>query len=52
MAIKNLKGLLTQATKFPAAVEGMLPEGVPKVSTMLVDAEQDPGSTRFPDGNT
>lgn len=38
MAIKNIKGLLTQATKFPAAVEGMLPEGVPKVSTMLVDA--------------
>lgn len=38
MAIKNIKGLLTQATALPAAIEGKLPEGAPKVSTMLLDA--------------
>jgi len=38
MAIKNIKTLLTQATTFPAAVEARLPEGAPKVSTMLLDA--------------
>jgi len=38
MAIKNIKTLLTQATNFPAAVEAKLPEGAPKVSTMLLDA--------------
>lgn len=36
--IKNIRGLLTQATSFPAAIEAKLPEGVPKVSTMLLDA--------------
>lgn len=38
MAIKNIKTLLAQATNFPAAVEAKLPEGAPKVSTMLLDA--------------
>jgi len=38
MAIKNIKTLLTQATSFPAAIEAKLPEGAPKVSTMLLDA--------------
>ena len=38
MPYKNIKGILTDATKFPAAVEAMLPEGAPKVSTMLLDA--------------
>ena len=37
MAIKNVKGLLTQATALPAAVEAMLPAGAPKLSTMLLD---------------
>ena len=36
--IKNIKGLLTQATTFPAAIEAKLPAGAPKVSTMLLDA--------------
>lgn len=36
--IKNIKGLLTQATALPAAIEAKLPEGVPKLSTMLLDA--------------
>lgn len=35
--IKNIKTLLTQATSFPAAIEEKLPEGAPKVSTMLLD---------------
>lgn len=38
MAIKNIKGLLTQATLLPAAIEAKLPEGAPKVSTMLLEA--------------
>ena len=35
---KNIKDLLVDATKFPAAVEAKLPAGAPKISTMLVDA--------------
>ena len=35
---KNIKELLVDATKFPAAIEAKLPAGAPKVSTMLVDA--------------
>ncbi len=35
---KNLKEVLVDATKFPAAIEGKLPEGAPKISTMLTDA--------------
>ena len=38
MPIKNIKGLLTQATSLPAAIEAKLPAGAPKVSTMLLDA--------------
>jgi len=38
MAIKNPKDLLLEATKYPAAIEAKLPEGAPKVSTMLTDA--------------
>lgn len=37
MAMKNIKDLLTQGTALPAAIEGRLPEGAPKVSTMLLD---------------
>jgi len=38
MPHKNIKTLLLDATKFPAAIEAKLPAGAPKVSTMLVDA--------------
>lgn len=38
MAYKNIKDLLVDATKFPAAVEAMLPAGVPAISSILVDA--------------
>lgn len=38
MGIKNIKTLLNQATQLPAAIEAKLPEGAPKVSTMLLDA--------------
>jgi len=38
MAYKNVKELLLDATKFPAAIEAKLPAGAPKISTMLVDA--------------
>ena len=38
MTYKNVKELLVDATKFPAAIEAKLPAGVPKLSTMLVDA--------------
>lgn len=49
MAIKNIKSLLTQATNFPAAIEAKLPEGAPKVSTMLLDAaDQIPALPDFP----
>jgi len=49
MAIKNIKGLLTQATSFPAAIEAQLPEGAPKVSAMLLDAaEKIPAIPDFP----
>jgi hypothetical protein len=36
--MKNVKELLVDATKFPAAIEAKLPAGAPKISTMLVDA--------------
>lgn len=35
---KNIKDILIDATKFPAALEAKLPEGAPKISTMLSDA--------------
>jgi len=38
MAIKNPKDLLLEAAKLPAALEAKLPEGAPKLSTMLTDA--------------
>ena len=38
MPYKNIKEVLVDATKFPAAIEAKLPEGAPKVSTMLADA--------------
>lgn len=38
MPYTNPKDLLLDAIKFPAAVEAKLPEGAPKVSTMLADA--------------
>jgi len=38
MAYKNPKEILLDATKFPAAVEAVLPAGAPKISTMLLDA--------------
>ena len=49
MAIKNIKGLLTQATALPVAVEAKLPAGAPKVSTMLLDAaDKFPAIPDFP----
>lgn len=38
MPIKNIKTLLSDATKYPAAIEAKLPAGAPKVSTILLDA--------------
>lgn len=38
MSYKNPKELLAAATALPAAIEAKLPEGAPKVSTMLLDA--------------
>jgi len=38
MSYRNPKDLLLDAIKFPTAVEAKLPEGAPKVSTMLADA--------------
>ena len=49
MAIKNIKGLLSQATLLPAAIEAKLPAGAPKVSTMLLDtASKIPTVPDFP----
>ena len=38
MPYKNVKELLVDATKLPAAIEAKLPAGAPTISTMLVDA--------------
>lgn len=35
--MKNIKDLLVDATKYPAAIEARLPEVFPKISTTLVD---------------
>jgi len=35
--MKNIKDLLVDATKYPAAIEARLPEAFPKISTTLVD---------------
>ena len=49
MPYKNVKEVLVDATKFPAAIEARLPEGAPKVSTMLADAaERIPAIPDFP----
>lgn len=49
MPYKNPKELLTAATALPAAIEDRLPEGAPKVSTMLLDAtEKIPDLPDFP----
>jgi hypothetical protein len=37
MPYKNIKDVLSDATKFPAAIEAKLPAGAPKLSTMLSD---------------
>lgn len=36
--MKNPTDFLVQVTKLPAAIEGMLPVGAPKLSAMMVDA--------------
>lgn len=38
MPYANIKELLVDATKYPVAIEGALPAGAPKISTMLLDA--------------
>lgn len=38
MPYVNIKDLLVDATKYPAAIEAALPNGAPKISTMLLDA--------------
>lgn len=45
MAIKNMKELLTAGTKLPAAIEKKLPDGAPKISTMLANA-----ASKLPEG--
>ena len=49
MPYKNVKQLLVDATKLPTAVEAKLPEGAPKISTMLLDAaDKIPAVPDFP----
>lgn len=49
MAYKNIKELLTDATKLPVAIEAKLPEGAPKISEMLTDAaDKIPAIPDFP----
>jgi len=49
MPHKNIKTLLVDATKFPAAIEAKLPEGAPKISTTLTDiAGKVPAIPDFP----
>lgn len=49
MGYKNPKELLNAATALPAAIEAKLPEGAPKISTMLLDAtEKLPDLPDFP----
>jgi len=46
---KNIKDLLLDATKFPAAIEAKLPAGAPTISTTLVDiAGKIPAVPDFP----
>ncbi len=37
MTYKNIKEVLVDATKYPAAIEAKLPAGAPTLSTTLVD---------------
>ena len=47
--MKNIKEVLVDATKFPTAIEAKLPEGAPKISTMLADAvDKIPAVPDFP----
>jgi len=49
MSYKNIKTLLVDATKFPAAIEAKLPAMAPTISTTLVDiAEKIPVVPDFP----
>ena len=49
MPYKNVKELLVDAAKYPAAIEAKLPEGAPKISTTLVDvAGKIPAVPDFP----
>lgn len=49
MPYKNVKEVLADATKFPAAIEARLPEGAPKISTTLTDiAGRIPAVPDFP----
>lgn len=49
MSYKNIKELLVDAAKYPAAIEAKLPAGAPAISTMLVDAaNQIPAVPDFP----
>ncbi len=47
MPHKNIKTLLVDATKIPAAIEERLPAGAPKLSTTLVNTAA--GLPDFPD---
>lgn len=38
MPYKNIKAVLLDATKYPAAIEAKLPAGAPVISTMLLNA--------------
>ncbi len=40
MAYKNPKELMVDFAKYPAAIEGILPMAVPKISRTMVDAAQ------------
>ena len=49
MTYKNVKELLVDATKFPAAIEAKLPAGAPTISATLVDvAGKIPAVPDFP----
>jgi len=47
MPYKNIKELLADATKFPAAIEAKLPAGAPRLSTTLVTTAA--GLPKLPD---
>lgn len=45
MGYKNMRELLVGATQLPAAIEKMLPEGAPKLSTRMIEA-----ANKIPEG--